>query len=62
MYITFVSCQGALSPHGSITERKRRRLDMDGIKSPGARTGRKISEYFKVNSHFNPILVSFDYV
>ena len=29
-------------------DRKRRRLDMDGVKSPGSRSGRKISEYFKV--------------
>ena len=33
----------------SVTERKRRRLDMDGVKSPGNRAGRKISEYFKVH-------------
>ena len=44
-----VSQDGVLSPAGAVVDRKRRRLDMDGVKSPGNRSGRKISEYFKVD-------------
>ncbi|KAL5247262.1 hypothetical protein ACHWQZ_G019206 [Mnemiopsis leidyi] len=45
-----VSQDGVLSPAGAVVDRKRRRLEMDGVKSPGNRSGRKISEYFKSNN------------
>ena len=45
-----------------MTERKRRRLDMDGVNSPGNRSGRKISEYFKVSFHRDSSNYSFIFV